>query len=70
MAFCKPEFIIIKSNYFQNAQKGERFLDAFEALVREIDVRALMLQNHPKRVRISAGTLISRPSASKWSATA
>jgi hypothetical protein len=54
MAFCKPEFIIIKSNYFQNAQKGERFLDAFEALVREIDVRALVLQNHPKSVRISA----------------
>jgi hypothetical protein len=23
MGFCKPEFIIIKSNYFQNAQKGE-----------------------------------------------
>jgi hypothetical protein len=28
-------FIIIKSNYFQNAQKGECFLDDFEALVRE-----------------------------------
>jgi hypothetical protein len=41
MAFCKPDFIIIKSNYeyFQNAQKGESFLDDFEALVREIDVR-------------------------------
>jgi hypothetical protein len=39
MAFCKPKFIIIKSNYFQNAQKGECFLDDFEALVREIDVR-------------------------------
>jgi hypothetical protein len=25
LAFCKPEFIIIKSNYFQNAQKGELF---------------------------------------------
>jgi hypothetical protein len=60
MAFCKPEFIIIKSNYFQNAQKGERFLDAFEALVREIDVRALVLQNHPKSVRISVGKSISR----------
>ncbi|KAH0810362.1 hypothetical protein GEV33_012427 [Tenebrio molitor] len=35
MAFYKPEFIIIKSNYFQNAQKGECFLDDFEALVRE-----------------------------------
>jgi hypothetical protein len=33
MAFCKPEFIIITSNYFQNAQKGEGFLDDFEALV-------------------------------------
>jgi hypothetical protein len=39
MAFCKPKFIIIKSNYFQNAKKGECFLDDFEALVREIDVR-------------------------------
>jgi hypothetical protein len=39
--FCKPEFIIIKSNYLQNAQKGECFLVDFEALVREIDVRAL-----------------------------
>jgi hypothetical protein len=41
MAFCKPDFIIIKSNYeyFENAQKGESFLDDFEALVREIDVR-------------------------------
>jgi hypothetical protein len=42
MAFCKPEFIIIKSNYFQNAQKGECFLNNFEALVREIDVHALV----------------------------
>jgi hypothetical protein len=32
MAFCKPEFIIIKSNYFQN----------FEALVRERRFRALL----------------------------
>jgi hypothetical protein len=37
------EFIIIKSNYFQNAQKGECFLDDFEALVREIDVRGCLL---------------------------
>jgi hypothetical protein len=44
MAFYKPNLIIIKSNYFQNAQKGECFLDDFEALVREIDVRALVLQ--------------------------
>jgi hypothetical protein len=28
MTFCKPDFIIIKSNYFQNAQKGQCFLDA------------------------------------------
>jgi hypothetical protein len=33
MTFCKPDFIIIKSNYFQNAQKGQCFLDDFEALV-------------------------------------
>jgi hypothetical protein len=38
MAFCKPEFIIIKSNYFQKAQK------AF-ALVRERRFRALVLHN-------------------------
>jgi hypothetical protein len=54
------EFIIIKSNYFQNAQKGESFLDDFEALVREIVVRALVLQNHPKSIRTSARTSISR----------
>jgi hypothetical protein len=47
MAFCKTEFIIIKSNYFQNGQKGECFLDDFEALVRERRFRALVLQNHP-----------------------
>jgi hypothetical protein len=45
VVFCKPEFIIIKSNYFQND---------FEALVREIDVRALVLQNDPKSIRTSA----------------
>jgi hypothetical protein len=38
MMFCKPDFIIIKSNYFQNAQKHQCFLDDFEALVREIYV--------------------------------
>jgi hypothetical protein len=37
--FCKPDFIIVKSNYFQDAQKGQYFLDDFEALVREIHVR-------------------------------
>jgi hypothetical protein len=42
MAFCKPNFIIIKSNCFQNFQKGEYFLDDFEARVREIDVCALL----------------------------
>jgi hypothetical protein len=39
MTFCKPDFIIIKSNYFQNAQKGQWFLNDFEALVREIYFR-------------------------------
>jgi hypothetical protein len=39
MMFCKPDFIIMKSNYFQNAQKGQCFFDHFEALVREIYVR-------------------------------
>jgi hypothetical protein len=33
MTFCKP-------NCFQNDQKGECFLDDFEALVREIYVRS------------------------------
>jgi hypothetical protein len=59
------EFIIIKSNYFQNAQKGECFLNDFEALVHEIDVRALVLQNHSKSIRTTARTSISRTSASK-----
>jgi hypothetical protein len=36
MTFCKPNFIIIKSNYFQNAQNGQCFLDDFETLVRKI----------------------------------
>jgi hypothetical protein len=34
--YFQADFIIIKSNYFQNAQKGQYFLDDFEALVREI----------------------------------
>jgi hypothetical protein len=38
MTFCKPDFIIMKSNYFQ--QKSQCFLDDFEALVCEIYVRA------------------------------
>jgi hypothetical protein len=38
MAFCKPDFIIIKSNYFQNAQKSESFLNDFETPGREIYV--------------------------------
>jgi hypothetical protein len=61
MAFYKPNLIIIKSNYFQNAQKGECFLDDFEALVREIDVRALVLQkllaNHVREDRCSRTTM-------------
>jgi hypothetical protein len=39
MTFRKPNFIIIKSNYFQNPQKGQCFFNNFEALVREIYVR-------------------------------
>jgi hypothetical protein len=65
MAFCKPEFIIIKSNYFQNGQKRERFLDYFEALEHERRFRALVLQNNPKSIRTSARKSISRTSASK-----
>jgi hypothetical protein len=54
------EFIIIKSNYFLYAQKVECFFNDFEALVREIDVHALVLQNDPKSIRTSARTPISR----------
>jgi hypothetical protein len=50
------EFIIIKSHYFQNAQKGECFLDDFEALV---------LQNG-LRPHSSAQTLISRTTMRPW----
>jgi hypothetical protein len=39
MMFCKPDFIIIKSNYFQNPQKCQCFLDDLKALVREIYIR-------------------------------
>jgi hypothetical protein len=55
------EFIIIKSNYFQNAQKGECFLDDFEAyaLVRERRFRSLVLQNG-LRPHSSAPTWFSR----------
>jgi hypothetical protein len=62
MLFCKPEFIIIKSNYFQNAQKSQYILDDFEALMRERRFRALVLQHRPKSIRTSARTSISRPS--------
>jgi hypothetical protein len=34
-----PDFITIKSNYFQNAQKGQCILNDFEAVVCEIYVR-------------------------------
>jgi hypothetical protein len=34
MTFSKADFIIMRSNYFQNAQKGQCFLDDFETLVR------------------------------------
>jgi hypothetical protein len=39
MTFCKADFIIIRSNYFQNAQKSQCFSDDFATLVREIYVR-------------------------------
>jgi hypothetical protein len=48
MAFCKLEFITMKSNYFQNVQKRECFLADFEK------------KNHPKSIRTSARTSISR----------
>jgi hypothetical protein len=67
MGFCKPKFITMKSNYFQNAQKGECFLDDFEAEGREI---GLVLQNYPKTTRTSVRNRRSRTSASKSPATA
>jgi hypothetical protein len=65
IAFCTTEFIIIKSNYFQNAQKNECFLDDFEALARERRFRAQVLQNRPQphsgaRISISRTTMRSR----------
>jgi anthranilate/para-aminobenzoate synthase component II len=45
-------------------------MDDFETLVREIDVRALVLQYHPENICTSAETSISRTSDSKWPATA
>jgi hypothetical protein len=44
MAFCKRECIIMKSNYFQNVQKGECFLVDFEAVVRECRFRFKIIQ--------------------------
>jgi hypothetical protein len=61
MAFYKPEFIIIKSNYFQNAQKGECFLDDFEALVRERRFGALCGHLEGSEFKIVICTSISRP---------
>jgi hypothetical protein len=66
--FCKPEFIIIKLNYFQNAQKGKCFLDDFEALVPEID--ALVLKIIQKTFAQVRERRCVRTSASKWPATA
>jgi hypothetical protein len=43
MAFCKRE-CIMKSNYFQNVQKGECFLVDFEAVVRECRFRFKIIQ--------------------------
>jgi hypothetical protein len=62
MAFCKGQFTVIKSNYFQNVQKGECFL--------ERRFRALVLQNDPKSIRTNELTSISRTSASKCYAVA
>jgi hypothetical protein len=64
MPFCKPEFIIIRSNYFQSARNDECFLDDFEALVRKRRFRALVLQNG-LRLHSSARTSISRTMRSR-----
>jgi hypothetical protein len=62
MVLRKPQFIIFKSDYFQNAQKGECFFSIFQkafSLVRERRFRALVLQN-VLRPHGSARTWISR----------
>jgi hypothetical protein len=46
MAFCNSGFIIMKSNYFQNAQKSECFLNFFEAIVREIARERIVVREH------------------------
>jgi hypothetical protein len=53
MAFCKPEFIIIKSHYFQKAEK------AF-ALVRERGFRALVLHNGVRPCNVILKVLSSK----------
>jgi hypothetical protein len=58
MAFCTSDFIIIKSNYFRNARKGECFLDDFKALVREIDVRGELLR--PRNVILKRVQLVRK----------
>jgi hypothetical protein len=71
MAFYKPDYIIIKSNYFRNAQKGECFLGDFEALHGRLGFPSnSRFKNHPKSIRTTAQTSISRTSASEWPATA
>jgi hypothetical protein len=39
MTFCKADFIIIKSNYFQNAQKGQCFLNDLSTSARNLRSR-------------------------------
>jgi hypothetical protein len=63
----KSDFIIIK--LFSECPKRRMFLDDLEALVPERRFRALVLQNHPKSIRTSAQTSISRTSATKWPST-
>jgi hypothetical protein len=43
MGFCKPEFIFFQVKLFSECSKRRMLcLDDFEALMREIDVRALV----------------------------
>jgi hypothetical protein len=44
----------------QIGEMANVFMGDFEALVREINGRALVVQNHPKSIRTSARTSISR----------
>jgi hypothetical protein len=58
--FVNQILLLARQIIFRMLKKDERFLVDF-ALVREIDVRALVLPSHPKNIRTSARNRCSRP---------